>query len=484
MRIHKRPNVLTGLCVAVCLGMISCKKMVEVPLPINSVTDEEIFRTDAMALSSMANVYSQMVNGPLTFNNGYTTILTGMSADELFYYGAGDVHITAFAPNQVMYDNNYTGTLWTSAYKTIYNANSVIEGIAASESSSLTDSVRVRLTAEAKFVRAYCYFYLVNLFGDVPLAMTIDFNKIRYMRRTPVNEVYNQVIADLKDAQAVLTDDYAISGAAKERIYATKWAATAMLARVYLFKGDYANAAEQASSIINNNTLFELESEPDNVFLTKSREAIWQLKQGVSDVVFKNCTTEGYSFIPAALSTGIAKYCLTPALLNTFETGDKRRTAWVATAAANPVGSNNYPNKYKMGNTGTTSGAASTEYYMMLRLAEVYLIRAEAAANGAAGGIGAAIADLNVIRNRAGVPALPNTLSQAEVIAAVARERQVELFAEWGHRWFDLKRTNKAHEVLAAMSAKQPWAGDHQLLYPIPPVEIQVDPMLEQNEGY
>jgi hypothetical protein len=484
MHIHKISNVLAVFCVAVCLGMASCKKMVTVPLPINSITSEEMFRTDAMAMTSMANVLSQMVNGPLSFSNGYATILAGMSADELFYYGAGDAFIVSFATNQLLYNNSYTGTVWTSAYKTIYNANSVIEGIAASASGSLTDSVRVRLTAEAKFVRAYCYFYLVNLFGDVPLAMTVDFNKIRYMRRTPVSAVYDQIITDLKEAQAILTDDYAIAGTAKERIFPTRWAATAMLARVYLYKGDYTNAAQQASAIINNTTLFGLESEPNNVFLIKSKEAIWQLKQGVSDIVFKNCTTEGYTFIPTALTTAIARYCLTPALLNTFETGDKRRTAWVATAAANPVGSNAYPNKYKMGNTGTTSGTASTEYYMMIRLAEMYLIRAEAAANGAEGGIATAVADLNMIRNRAGVTALPATLTQAEVIAAVARERQVELFAEWGHRWFDLKRTGKAHDVLSAMAAKQPWAGDHQLLYPIPPVEIQVDPMLEQNPGY
>jgi hypothetical protein len=479
MHLHKRLNVLAGFCVAVCLGLASCKKMVTVPLPINSITSEEMFRTDAMAMSSMANVFAQMVNGPLSFSNGYATILAGMSADELLYYGAGDIHITAFAPNQLAYNNSYTGTVWSSAYKAIYNANSVIEGVAASESSGLTDSVRVRLTAEAKFVRAYCYFYLVNLFGDVPLAMTVDFNKIRYMRRTPVSAVYDQIIIDLKDAQAVLTDAYS-----NERIYPTKWAAAAMLARVYLFKGDYANAAQQASAIINNTALFGLESEPNNVFLIKSREAIWQLKQGVADPVIKNCTTEGYSLIPSTLGTGIARYVLTPALLNTFETGDKRRTAWVATTTGNPAGSNAYPNKYKMGNTGSTSGVASTEYYMMLRLAEVYLIRAEAAANGAEGGIGTAISDLNMIRNRAGVSALPATLTQAQVIAAVARERQVELFAEWGHRWLDLKRTGKAHDVLSGMTAKQPWAGDHQLLYPIPPVEIQVDPMLEQNEGY
>ncbi|THU34758.1 RagB/SusD family nutrient uptake outer membrane protein [Niastella caeni] len=481
MHIHKRSIVLAGFSLVMGAGLLSCKKMVTVPLPVNSITSEEMFKTDAQAMTSMAGVYTQMVNGSLNFSNGYTTMLTGMSADELFYFGAADANMAGFAPNQLLETNSYTSAVWASSYKTIYNANSVIEGIAASESSSLSDSVRKQLTAEAKFIRAFCYFYLTNLFGDVPLVKTVDFNKTRYMSRTPVNEVYDQIIEDLTEAQELLSADYAISGAAKERILPTQWAATALLARVYLFKGEYANAAEQASAVIANTSLFSLEADPLNVFLIKSREAIWQMKQGTTDAGYKNSTPEGFNFLPNS-TTGVVRYCLTPELLNTFETGDRRRTAWVSRTTTVASGYNYYPHKYKLG-PSTFSNNPSTEYYMMLRLAEMYLIRAEAAANGA-GGIAAAIADLNVIRNRANVPALPTTLAQAQVITAVARERQVELFAEWGHRWFDLKRTNKAHDVLSAMSSKQPWAGDYQLLYPIPPFEIQVNPRLVQNAEY
>jgi starch-binding outer membrane protein, SusD/RagB family len=480
MHIHNRPIVLACFPLMICLGMLSCKKMVTVPPPINSITTSEMFNTDAQALTSMAGVYSVMVNGPLAFNNGYATILGGMSADELFYNGTGDPHIIAFAPNQLLKDNAYSSTVWTSAYKTIYNANSALEGIAASESSSFTDSMRTELTAESKFVRAYCYFYLINLYGDVPLVLTVDFNKTRYLTRTPVAQVYDQIIQDLQDAQEGLSPDYRKSGDAKERILPTKWAATALLARVYLYKGDYAKAAEQATTVINNSLLFSLDNDLNNVFKIASKEAIWQLKQGTSESLYKNCTLEGFTLLPHPFATGIIRYCLTASLLNTFETGDRRRTAW--------VGSNNginyYPYKYKTGQTQAVINAAPTEYYMMLRLAEQYLIRAEAEANGAGGGVPAAIADLNVVRARAGVPALSTTLTQAQVLTAVARERQVELFAEWGHRWLDLKRTNKAHDVLSATSSKQPWAGDYQLLYPIPPIEIQVNPRLEQNPEY
>jgi hypothetical protein len=479
MHIYKRSIILASLLLVIGAGLFSCKKMVTVPMPINSITSEEMFKTDAQATTSMAGVYAQMVNGPISFNNGYVSILGGMSADELFYYGAGDTYITTFTPNQLLQSNSYTSTVWTSGYKTIYNLNSVIEGIAASESTLLTDSTRAQLTGEAKFVRAFCYFYLTNLFGDVPLVKTVDFNKTRYMARTPVSEVYDQIVADLKEAQANLSADYSITGTAKERILPTKWAATALLARVYLYKGEYANAAEQASAVISNTSLFSLEADPLSVFLIKSKEAIWQMKQGTTDAQYKNSTIEGWNYLPNS-STNVVKYCLTPALLSTFETGDRRRTAWVGATTITPV--NYYPWKYKLG-PSTFSNNPSTEYYMMLRLAEMYLIRAEAAANGA-GGLTSAIADLNVIRSRAGLSALPVTLTQAQVITAVARERQVELFGEWGHRWLDLKRTNKAHDVLSPMSSKQPWAGDYQLLYPIPPVEIQVNPRLEQNPEY
>lgn len=479
MHIHKRAIVLAGFSLVIIAGLASCKKMVTVPLPINSITTEEMFKTDAQALTSMAGVYSVMVNGPLSFSNSYTAILGGLSADEMFYNGTTDPNITGFAPNQLLRDNAYTSIVWTSAYKTIYNANSAIEGIAASKSSMFSDSMRQELTAEAKFVRAYCYFYLINLFGDVPLVLTVDFNKTRSLSRTPVRAVYDQVILDLQDAQEGLSPDYAKTGAAKERILPTKWAATALLARVYLYTGEYAKAAEQATAVISNTSLFSLETDPANVFLVKSKEAIWQLKQGTSDGTYKNATIEGYSLLPNPFAIGVTRYCLTASLLNTFETGDRRRTTW--TGSNNGI--NYYPYKYRTGFTQAVINAAPTEYYMMLRLAEMYLVRAEAAANGA-GSLTAAIDDLNVIRNRANVPALPATLTQAQVIAAVARERQVELFAEWGHRWLDLKRTNKAHDVLSAMNSKQPWAGDYQLLYPIPPVEIQVNPRLEQNSGY
>jgi len=485
MHIHTRWIAPAFFSIVVSLCQLSCKKLVSVPEPVNSITTTEVFATDAQAASAMAGVYSLMINSSLSSSNGQVTLLGGMSSDELFYYGIGDVDITSFSPNKLLYNNSYTYNLWTTAYQVIYNANSVIEGIAASTSGGLTDSVRKELTAESKFVRAFCYFYLTNLFGDVPLALTVDFNKTRYMARTPVKQVYQQIIQDLKDAQSVLPLDYSAAGAAQERIVPNHWAATALLARAYLFTGDNADAAAQAGTVISNTALYSLVSDPNQVFLADSKEAIWQLKQGGVWPLY-NGTQEGYTILPNPLATGTTNYCLAAPLLNAFEPGDLRRQDWVDSTTASGVPSvyNYYPYKYKIGSSNAVSGGPLSEYYMMLRLAEMYLIRAEAEVGGATGGAAAAIADLNVLRTRAGLPGLSSSLLPAQVTAAVAHERQVELFAEWGHRWLDLNRTGQAHNVLSVISTKQPWTGDFQLLYPIPSTEIMDDHFLLQNPGY
>jgi hypothetical protein len=476
------------------LCQLSCRKMVTVSEPINSITSAEIFATNAQAASAMAGVYSQMINtgGVPLFSNGLITILAGMSSDELTGNGLNYpslADLRAFNTNQLLFSNSYSAGLWQSAYKAIYGANSVIEGIAASNSGTLTDSVRKELTAEARFIRAFSYFYLINLFGDVPLVMTVDFNKTRNMARTPVNKVYEQIISDLKDAQAALAADYSVAGPANERTVPNRWAATALLARVLLYTGDYANAETQATAVIDHVALYDLETDPNNVFLANSREAIWQLKQAPDEPRIWNATTEGFVVLPTPLSTGIGSYYLSDPLLNAFESGDLRRSAWVGSTdnsylSPDPPRTTYYPYKYKTGAANSANGVPSPEYYMVLRLAEVLLIRAEARAHGVGGGAAAAISDLNHIRARAGLGTLSNGLDQTQTLAAVAQERRMELFAEWGHRWLDLKRTGQAHDILSAIPLKQPWAGDYQLLYPIPPAEIRADHFLLQNLGY
>jgi hypothetical protein len=493
MKTHRvKTKVICILGVFACTINISCKKLIAIDEPINTLTTTEIFSTDATATAAMAGVYSTMINGTnggsvnsatTIFSGGLSTSLGALSADELNSASA-DVynsnHLTVL-------NAQASSSLWISAYNIIYKANSVIEGIELSKSPALHDQVRVELTAEAKFIRAFSYFYLTNFFGDVPMALTVDFNKTRNALRMPQQQVYQQIIADLKAAQAVLPADYAAGNG--QRIIPNKSAATLLLARVYLYTRDYAGAAAQASEVISNNSLYQLEPDLNNVFATASREAVWQLAQTTADPQLKNGTPEGFIFIPLVLDHhSLAPYVLTNQLLSAFESGDKRRGNWVDSTdysygASSPPFSY-YPHKYVIGSANADASQAPPQYYTALRLAEAYLIHAEALANGAPGGVNAAIADLNTIRGRAGLPGLAPGLSEQQVKTAVAHEWQIEYFAEWAHRWFDLRRTGKAHDALSVIPAKQPWAGDYQLLYPIPQAEITFDPFLKQNPGY
>lgn len=476
--------LLQATAILALLSCISCRKLLTVPPPVTQVTEEQVFSTDEQANSAMAGVYVSMIGvsaGSDNFANGLVTRLGGLSSDELVSIFIGlDAPLIHINTNKLTREgSSESNTAWATMYATIYGANAVIDGVASSTSSRLSDSARKQLTAEAKCIRAFCYFHLVNFFGDVPLVLVADPLKAAGMTRTPVQEVYRQIIQDLKDAQTGLSADYSASNG--KRIRVNKWGATAMLARTYLFMQDYDNAAAEATKVIGNTGQFGLEGDLNKAFLTSSKEAIWQLEQNINDGLAGNATLEGYNLLPIAPSF-VLTY-LSEQLLAAFEPGDQRRVKWVDSTGF-PGLYYYYPAKYKTGALNRVIGAPATEYYMLLRLAEQYLIRAEARAHGAPGGAKEAIADLNVLRFRSGLEDLPETLSETALLDAVAKEWQTEMFCEWGHRWFNLKRTGKAAGVLSAIPIKQPWEGDYQLLYPLPQESILNGSGIIQNSGY
>lgn len=476
------------------VAVSSCDKIVAIDDPIDTITTKQVFSTDAQAKAAMAGVYTRMINGKDgwamamgEFSTGMVTVLGSLAADELVCRITNiSEPLFQFNGNKVLVNNPVSPVLWETAYTTIYNANGVIEGVAASTSSRLSEGLRKKLTAEAKFVRAFSYFYLVNFFGDLPLALTVDFNKTRNYSRTPVADVYKQIIVDLKDAQTDLPP--VNTSPAGGRIYPDKWAATALLARAYLYTRDYENAFKQSAAVIANSTQFNLEMDLNKTFLKDSREAIWQFENYSETPLRGNATAEGVFMIPGKLDQNAPEfsaifYYMTDQLRNAFDPNDKRFINWVGVSADNDMGVTKYfAYKYKTGMHNRVVGAPGNEYYTALRLAEQYLIRAEAAANGAAA-LTDAIDDLNAIRFRAGLGNLPDNLNQQDVLAAIEKERRLELFMEWGHRWFDLKRTGKAGTELSQIPAKQPWS-DFQLIYPIPINEIINNRNLAPNPGY
>ncbi len=467
------------------VGLASCKNLVSIPEPTGSVTTKKVFSTDAQANSAMAGVYTRMINktyegttGTQGFAAGMSTIFGGMSGNELITSSTATSYYS-YNTNKLFANDGSVAMIWVTAYDAVYGCNAILEGIEASVSEKLHDNVRNRLIGEAKFIRAFSYFYLLNFFGDVPMALTIDFNKTATMKRTPKAEVYAQLIKDLLDAKNRLPDNFSATGG--QRILPTKWAATALLARVYLYTGDYSNAAAQATELISQSALFKLPEDLNSIFLINSEEAIWQLQQGDLPANGK-ATPEGYTLVSnkATILNDRPFFQITDELKDDFEANDQRKIAWTWNESTEGK-EVYYPYKYKVGSYNARTGNM-TEYYMALRLAEQYLIRAEAQAL-ANMPLGSAIADLNVIRHRAGLDDLPAGLSKSAVIQAIEHEREIELFAEWGHRFFDLKRTGRAESILSALQIKQPWRSD-QLIYPIPRTEIIANQNLTQNPGY
>lgn len=488
------------VCLTLLLG--SCKKLVDAGSPLTTITTDQTFSRDGSANAAIAGLYSFMMNGgtsDIIFSNGGLTFYGGMSADELVnFLGAGAQDEYNFSTNKL---NSQSPVIqkcfWNPQYKLIFNANSMLEGIAASTSNQLMALTRKQLTAEAKFIRAFSYFYLVNLFGDVPLVLTTDWKVNAQLPRSPVDKVYAQIIQDLQEAQNDLPVDYAISGG--ERIRANKFAATALLARVYLYTKDWKNAEIESTKILDNSQ-FGLEDNLRNVFLSTSREAIWQLKPSESSTLNMQFDAVNFTTIqswadipedqkPLYLDQSIfpdvallfyPKYIMTAQLSAAFEAGDKRLKLWT-----NYVDTPTYPpytgaiDHFSSKYTAPTGSENGKRYTTVFRVAEQLLIRAEARAN--LNNTAGTDEDLNKIRSRAGLAGITSG-SSILALKAVAHERQTELFAEWGHRWFDLKRTEKANEVLAAIFSKQ--FKNSQLLYPIPDSEIKAAPSLVQNPGY
>lgn len=478
--------LLTKKCGAICkylacslilVYLASCKKLIEIPPPSNSITTSQVFADSADAAAAISGIYSKIQYGypGLSFCNGAETVICGLSSDELISFYS-DNYLEFYSNTLEPTENNLNFYFWQQPYNYIYQVNACIESLQGS--SSLPQSVKNQFIGEAKFFRGLFYFYLINLFGDVPYVTSTNWKQTDTTARTDKLVIYEKIIGDLKSAQNLLRDDYSFSGGERTRV--NKLVATAFLARVYLYLQDWKNAELQADTIINND-LFSLLPDLNSVFLANSNESIlqWQLNTAYSPY---NCTQEGLRILPSD-STLPPSYYVSSQLLNSFEPGDQREVMWLNQSNYN--GSTYvYPYKYKMGQSQLMVNGNPTEYYTVLRLAEQYLIRAEARTEQ--GNVTGAASDLNTIRNRAGL-ANTTAVTEADLLTAISHERQVELFAEWGHRWLDLKRLGQVNAVMSIVTPQKNTGSiwqSYQQLYPIPSSQLSLNPFLIQNPGY
>ncbi|MBG6109818.1 hypothetical protein IWX84_000679 [Flavobacterium sp. CG_9.10] len=442
--------------------MNACDDFVNVDLPNSQLTTNTVFEEKATANAAMTNIYSKIRDaGMLTGSASGLSHLLGNYADELDFYGNPQSGTVAFNHNSIVASNPDVKDLWNNSYNQIYAANAVIEGVA--QSVKLTAADKAQLTGEALFVRALLHFYLTNLYGNVPFITTTNYEQNRVAVRIPVDAVYGNIKADLEQVIQLLPENYLTT----DRVRPNKYAAHALLARVNLYAGLWNEAADEASTVINNTSLYVYEEDLDKIFLKESTSTIWQLASGFSGGNTLESVTFNFTIGPPPLSA------LTNDFMAAFTGSDQRKVHWTE-SVTDGTSIWYHPFKYKNSNTGTSS-----EYSIIFRLGEIYLIRAEARAHS--GDLTGAREDLNKIRHTAGL-ADTAALTQAEILDAILKERRLELFTEFGHRFFDLKRLNLIQPVLSAI---KPGWDVHDVRLPIPETELNLNPnLLPQNLGY
>lgn len=399
--------------------------------------------------------------------------------------------------------NNYMYTyLWNYAYNGINRCNNLIRSLDNSSIEWKTDGYKDRCYGEAYFLRAYYYFELVRNFGDVPLVLeVISSQDAVSVKRTSVESVYAQIESDLKTS----IDAFQKSQNVEENGRANYGAALSLLGRVYITLKKYNETIDVLQKVIDMNRYSLLEEYKDlfNPANKDYKETIFsiQYSENNSDLANQFCfrfapwTSGGEITQRPNIKINGSRYgwnMPTADLLSAFEEGDKRKEAsigeWYGLDWDGVERTIQYCCKYKP--PVSAPDERCSDNLPILRYSDILLMMAESL--NAIGKTNEALPYVQMVRSRAGL-GMPNNLSKETLSDLIAKERQVEFCFE-NQRWYDLKRTGKAIEVMNAHGIREkslkPYLDDntylveeYKLLAPIPPDEIAIS-ALQQNPGY
>lgn len=455
----KNSNKFLGCLLIVAASFSACTKGLEKD-PFASIPSEKALLTSSDVEAALVGAYNRLGDNSVYGGDMFVYSELMGDNDEISWSGTYQGMTQIFNKN-IPVDNDFVEETWLTSYTTINTVNNVLNA-----TDSVLELKRNRVEGEAKFIRGAVYFDLVRLYAKawndgtpssnpgVPLVLTptgiiTEANKVP---RNTVAEVYDQIIKDLTEAEQLLPGS--------NSFFATKGAAAGMLGRIYLAKGDYANAAAAATRVIesgeysllvNYGDLFPYNSNNLNEVIGNNDEDIFAMQV--------NTTTGVNEFTTFFSLNGRGEIEINSNHFDDYEAGDKR-----IGAAFYEDGGSIYCGKFDM-----TYSAVQ-----VIRLAEMYLIRAEAnfrAGGSPVGGVDP-VDDINTIRDRAGL----GPISAGELtLENIYLERKHELSFE-GQKLHDAKRFEKS--ILSI-----PW-NSPKLVFPIPDREIKVNNKLTQNEGY
>lgn len=438
----------------------SCERVLEPP-PVDLLVDDLVLQGP----DDIEPVRLGLYNAMRSF--GSTTIFAGDFTADYIQNNGTFTDFNELGTKNITAANSLARTLWGNIYGTIYIANFIHEKIGSVV--RVPQYVKDELLAEAKFCRAYAYFIAVQTFGDVPKVVTTDVETNRNIARAPKDEILAWVREDLEQALGVLPLRWNADNAALNKQFATKNAVRAALARYHLYQGEWALAESYADSIIASRVQ-SLDSSYVTVISTEfDSETIFELAYANSSSDDPGTSSTGLNNILVGRREVIPSNNYVQQIIHN-NAGTRR-----ATISFNPNNQGGRDNGWTVTKYGTPDEGNNN--ITVFRLAEIYLIRAEARANQ--GKVAGALEDVNVLRKRAKAP-MANFTTQAVALNVIETERLYELSFE-GHRWYDLKRTNRLDAVMNAFSPN--WESKYNL-WPIPVTEMQTNKLLTQNNGY
>lgn len=430
-----------------------------------AAVDENTAITNLGGLRAAVNgLYDRLQTG---YYNGRLSIAGDISTDIAQSVGTWDFY-REMDTYRVSPDNNENRDLFTAIYQVVNQANNIIAS--APGVADATEAQKNQALGEAYFARGISFFDAAMWWGGIPgvygtLGITLPLEPSREsvsLPRASLQETWAQIEADFQKALPLLPEASAAGSGVPARI--TKAAARGMLARMYLYLKNYAKASDFATQVINE-TKFQLVADYSTIFNSKlTAESIFEIQ---FDNLDQNAIRTWY--IPTSAG-GRGDLAAHDEFYNSIPAADDRKKLYAFDTNSKFY----YPTKYAKAN--------NLDNIHVLRIAEMYLIRAEA---DYLAGKGDPLADLNKIRTRAKLPALTAITSIDDIL----NERKVE-FAFEGHRWYDLLRTGKALAVLASVprtnspGAPAILADAKRQVFPIPSVELNANPNSTQNEAY
>lgn len=429
-------------------GLTACTSFLEVE-PKSSISGESVIVDETSAKAALNGAYSALRD---YYSVNYQSIAY-LSGDNIEWTGSQS-QVQEFINHRVKPENATISSTWSGIYKTINRANSIIKTLKTISSESISTTVRNQVLGQALAIRGLAYFDLVRVWGGVPI-ITEPTDRVGQnvgIPRATAEETYLQVLSDLNEAEGLLPST-------TDRFSITKKTVQALKARYFLYRKEWQQAQSYASLLIDDPE-YELVNPYYNFFVDNvvgTKESVFELFYSANELNPHRGQWQPQN------NGGTRQWAPNAALVTLLNDPTKggARSALIA--------KDNQDRWY--GNLYYRSPATDPTY--IVRIAELFLIRAEARAQ--LNQIEAAQQDLNRVRSRAQLQPL-NFESKEDLLIAIEEERRLE-FALEAHRWFDLVRTGRAKSVLG-------FTEDYKLLLPIPYSQILADHVLKQNPGY